>query len=137
MSTESTTMTTKQQVAREILALLEKNERAWTKHAPSLKLVKIALSQPHNVDAQSNIDLSVHQWGVRRRMVIVPNNCKMAAALNKHLDLFDADEQKTIATFLMHVMTYEQFSKNEITYAGVWPFPEESEYLMRGLAKQY
>ena len=68
-------------------------------------------------------------------MVIVPNNCKMAAALNKHLDLFDADEQKTIATFLMHVMTYEQFSKNEITYAGVWPFPEEFEDLIRNLAK--
>ena len=123
MTTENTT---KRQVARALYCLLEANRQSWEQYGPRSEL---ALSQPHNEAAHA-------VWLNQRRTVIAPNNRKLAAALEALWVLFEVDEMTTIWTFLDHAYSYEKWIRGEIPYDEVEPFPEEFEYLMRGLAKQ-
>ena len=116
MTTENTTMTTKQQIAREILPLLEKNRR-------SRQRLKI----PYNYDVVDH-----------RNNIIVPNERKIAATIEPHLDLFDADEKATITSFLeyMHQLEWEISQGLGPISISMYKFPSTFEYLMRGLAKK-
>ena len=122
MSTESTTMTTKQQIAREIVCLMEANARsiAMLTSRESIAFVEEdPLCIPHNL-----------------RHVIMPNNLKMVAAIEPHLDLFDADEQATITSFLDYMRRQERWLKRRWTPKLIEFRPEEFDDLMRKLAKQ-
>ena len=115
-------MTTKQQIAREILCLIEANARSiaiLTSRESIAFVEEDPLRIPHNL-----------------RQVILPNNLKMVATIEPHLDLFDADEQATITSFLEYMRRQERWLKRRWTPKLTEPFPEEFEYLMRCLAKQ-
>lgn len=117
-------MTSKADIARAILPLLEENRQSWAQFGP---LSELARSQPHNEAAHA-------VWVSERLSVIVPNNRKMAAELDAHRGLFDAGEQVTITAFLLHVRSYEQWVEDAIPYATVKRFPTEFDELIRGLA---
>jgi len=114
MTTENTTMTTKQQIAREILPLLEKNRR-------SRQRLKI----PYNYDVVDH-----------RNNIIVPNERKIAATIEPHLDLFDADEKATITSFLKYMRRQERWLNRRWTPKLIEFRPEEFDDLIRGLAKK-
>lgn len=117
-------MKTKLDIARAILPLLEANRQSWAQYGPQSDLAK---AEPHNEAAHA-------VWVSERLSVIVPNNRKMAAELDAHMFLFNAGEQATIAAFLMHVRSYEQWVQDTIPYAAVRRFPMEFDDLTRGLA---
>lgn len=115
---------TKQDIARPILSLLEENKQSWAQYGP---LSKLAQSQPHNEAAHA-------VWISERLAIIVPNNRKIVAQLDEHKSLFNNGEQGAIATFLLHVRSYEQWVEDAIPYAAVKRFPTEFDELIRGLA---
>ncbi len=117
-------MTSKTDIARAILPLLEENRQSWEQYGP---LSELARSQPHN-DAVHAV------WVSERLSVIVPNNRKIAAELDAHRGLFDTGEQEVITTFLLHMRSYEQWVEDAIPYAAVKRFPIPFEHLIRGLA---
>ena len=113
-------MTTKQQIAREILCLMEANARsiAMLTSRESIALVEEdPLCIPHNL-----------------RHFIMPNERKMATTIEPHLDLFDADEQATITSFLEYMRRQERWLKRRWTPKLIEPFPWDFNILMRGLA---
>lgn len=117
-------MTSKAEIARAILPLLEENRQSWEQYGP---LSELARSQPHNE--------AVHAvWESERLSVIVPNNRQIAAELGAHRGLFDADEQEIITTFLLHMRNYERWVEDAIPYAAVKRFPIAFDHLIRGLA---
>jgi hypothetical protein len=117
-------MPTKGDVARSILPLLEENRQSWAQYGP---LSELAGTQPHNE--------AVHAvWMSERLSVIVPNNRKIATQLDAHRALFDTGEQGVLASFLMHVRSYERWVEDAIPYAAVKRFPMEFNDLIRGLA---
>ncbi len=117
-------MTTKVDIARAILPLLEENRQSWAQYGP---LSELARSQPHN--------LAVHAvWESERLSVIAPNNRKMSAELDAHRGLFDTSEQTVLTAFLQHARSYAKWVEDEIPYAAVRRFPVELDDLIRGLA---
>ncbi|MCG6557074.1 HNH endonuclease [Ruegeria sp. 1NDH52C] len=121
---EKEPMTTKVEIARALLPLLEENRQSWAQYGPSSEL---ALSQPHNEAAYA-------VWVSERLSVIVPNNRRMAAELEAHRGMFEKGELATITTFLMHVRSYEQWVQDVIPYEAVKRFPVDFDDLIRGLA---
>lgn len=117
-------MTSKANIARSILPLLEENRQSWEQYGP---LSELARSQPHNEAAHA-------VWVSERLSVIVPNNRKIAAELDAHRALFDAGEQAIITAFLLHMRSYQQWVEDAIPYAAVKRFPAAFDDLIRGLA---
>jgi hypothetical protein len=116
-------MPTKKDVASSILPLLEQNKQSWALYGPASEL---AQTQPHNEAAHA-------VWISERLSVIVPNNRRIAAELDAHKAVFNADEWAAIAAFLMHARSYEQWVEDLIPYAAVKRFPAEFDDLIRGL----
>ena len=107
-------MTSKNNIARAILPMLEDNRQSWEQYGP---LSELARSQPHNE--------AVHAvWVSERLSVIVPNNRKIAAELDAHRGLFDKGEQEIITTFLLHVRSYEQWVEDAIPLCSGETLPD-------------
>ena len=66
--------------------------------------------------------------------VIVPNNRKIAVLLSEHRALFDTNEHKPVAAFLMHTRSYEQWVEDTIPYAAVKRFPSDFDEFIRRIA---
>jgi hypothetical protein len=115
---------TKIELARLILPLLEESRQSWAQFGPTSDLAR---TQPHNEAAHA-------VWISERLSVIVPNNRKIAAFLNGHKALFGVGEQRAVASFLVHVRSYEQWVDDVIVYAAVKRFPAEFDELIRKVA---
>ncbi len=114
----------KVELARLILPVLEGNRQSWVQFGP---MSDLARTQPHNEAAQA-------VWISERLSVIVPNNRKIAAFIKEHKALFDVGEQGTVASFLVHARSYEQWVDDVIPYAAVKRFPAEFDELIRKVA---
>lgn len=113
-----------QLLASDILAMMEENRLSWSTYGPRSEL---AQKNPN--------DEAVHQiWTTERLSIIVPNNRKIFELLKMHRDKFSAEQMKTVATFRLHVRSYEQWVKDIIPYAGVLPFPVAFEEMIAQLA---
>jgi hypothetical protein len=116
--------TSKKVITHQILCLLEENRLSWAQFGPHSDL---AHSQPFNAAAHA-------VWISERLSVIVPNNRKIVGLLTKHQDLFDVEELATMASFRVHVRTYEQWVENLIPYAAVHRFPQGFNEFIRKVA---
>jgi HNH endonuclease len=117
-------VTTKIDLARKILPLLEENSQSWGHFGP---LSDLARAQPHNEAAHA-------VWISERLSVIVPNNRKVGTFIHDNMALFDAGEHATIASFLLHIRSYEQWVDDAIPYSAVKRFPVEFDDLIRRIA---
>lgn len=117
-------MTSKANIARSILPLLEENRQSWEQYGP---LSQLARSQPHNKAAHA-------VWVSERLSVIVPNNRKIVAELDAHRGLFETGEQAIITAFVLHMRSYQQWVEDAIPYVAVRRFPSAFDDLIRGLA---
>ncbi|WP_326525550.1 hypothetical protein [Sphingomonas sp.] len=109
------------ELARLILPSLEENRQSWAQFGPTSDLAR---TQPHNEAAHA-------VWISERLSVIVPNNRKIAAFVNEYKALFDVGEQVTVASFLIHVRSYEQWVDDVIPYVAVKRFPAEFDEMIR------
>lgn len=114
----------KEDIAREILPLLEESRQSWAQYGPTSELAR---TQPYNE--------AVHAvWEAERLSVIVPNNRKIAELLLSNKKLFDASEHAAVLAFLMHERSYDQWVNDAIPYSAVKRFPAEFDELIRGIA---
>ena len=102
-------------LAREIAPLLAENHQVWLTYGP---LSDFARKNPHN-------DAAYAVWLSERLGTIVPNNRRIGEILRGGVKAFSADEQGIVATFQLHVRSYERWVSDEISYEGVVRFPQE------------
>jgi hypothetical protein len=100
-------------VANQIGPLLAENHQAWLSYGPSSDFAR---ENPHNEAAYA-------VWLSERLSTIVPNNRRIGEILRDGAHTFMPDEQAVIAAFQLHARSYERWVADEISYAGVTPFP--------------
>jgi hypothetical protein len=111
----------KKAVALAILPLLEENKQSWAQYGPTSELARM---QPYNEAVYA-------VWVTERLSVIVPNNRKIIILLSSHEDAFGPEEQEAIASFRLHVRSYEQWVNDLISYQAVRRFPIVFDDLIR------
>lgn len=114
----------KQDIAKVIHPLLVQNHAAFKNYGPQSDI------------ARKNPESDAHAvWLSMRLSTIVPNNRRIKDIVSKHMDLFDASEQKTLAEFEVHASGYEGWVNDENSYEGVVRFPRAFGTLIEDLAK--
>ena len=103
------------QVTQEILILLEQNHMAWLSYGPTSDLAR---KNPHS-------DQAYAIWVTERLATIVPNNRKIRQLIEESQTKFKPSDQSTLAAFLIHAGSYEQWVEDEIDYGSVVKFPTE------------
>ena len=96
-----------------IAPLLEENHQAWLSFGP---LSDVAKQNPHSAAAHA-------AWLSERLGTIVPNNRRIAKLLTDEAESFHPQDQSTIAAFLLHARSYEQWVSGSVSYEGVRRFP--------------
>lgn len=102
----------KEAVARFLYPLMNENRQVFLAFGPTSQ---IARRNPSS-DAYAI-------WLSERLSTIVPNNRRMADALEKYGDLFDLKEREILGEFLLHVRSYERWVREEASYEAVVRFP--------------
>ena len=86
---------------------------------------------PSSRIARRNPFSDAHErWEIEKSRTIVPNNRAIAALLRKGSAYFSMAEQRTIASFLRHQQSYEDWVLEGISYESVLRFPADFERLM-------
>lgn len=108
-------------VLLEVLGLLEENRQSWAQYGP---LSELARSRPHDESAHA-------VWLSERLSVIVPNNRRITEILAERKSIFQPEELKAVASFLIHARSYERWVNDEIEYAAVVRFPTAFDAMIR------
>ena len=115
----------KKGICQQIYRFLQENYQVWFQFGP---LSDKARKNPHGRSAYST-------WFSARLSTIVPNNRKIIQILDQYQHHFKTKEElETVASFRLHVRTYEDWVQDIIEYEGVSRFPESFEQLIRGFA---
>lgn len=86
----------KKELANALLRLLKQNHGVWKTYGPESDI-----AQANPVSNAAGI------WTLRKLSTIIPNNRRIAAALEAHGGYFTADEYDTVVEFLEHAAGFE------------------------------
>jgi hypothetical protein len=111
----------KSMLVSELSMCAAQNKVAWEEYGP---LSERAQKQPHN-------DRYAETWRYKRLTVIVPNNRKMAALLNRHYAVFEITRHSAISKFLEHVNSYECWVNEEDEYGVVVGYPQAFDEFLK------
>ena len=108
------------ELAHKILIFLVENRESWAQYGPQSN---IARKEPNNAEVYA-------VWCSETLSIIVPNNRNITEILEEHRQIFHANEQEAISSFLIHARSYERWVRDEIPYSAVVRFPPEFEAMI-------
>jgi len=80
---------------------------------------------PNSIIAKSNPQSDAYEiWSTERIATILPNNKLILSTLMTNRQLFGREFSALFARYRSHVVSYEQWVLENISYEGVVPFPE-------------
>ncbi len=115
----------KKGICQQIDRFLQENYQVWSQFGPSSEKAR---KNPHSESSHST-------WLSQRLSTIVPNNRKIIKILDQGQHYFRTKKElETVASFRLHVQTYENWVQDTIEYEGVFRFPQNFEQMIRGFA---